>query len=685
MAQLPVADRAPRRAVQPAAPGSRPAGRRLIRSFYLLWGFLLVGLWVSTAYLSSRLNIPDPLESRWLVVAQIDSVITVASYLPILLLLSFFNSERLRAQEAALTEAQHNGWKEQFQADIGEWYERVFDERRYPIPATLALLTFLAGWMFVFFHDGAAVDRLLATRSGMNGLVQEIANGPAVSYGFLGSYFFAIWFLFKRYISGDLGPGAFLHVSVRTWLVAILVLVVAEVMGQGSVGVTESAMPAVIAATAFVGALVPSALLTIIWDVALGVGNRIRGQPDVEVSLTSLSGMNAWKAARLVEEGIDNVQNLAMDQPSRLFVVTREGGLRILDWIDQAILYNAATPEVRAGLKELGVRTAYDLFLAFRAHGLVAVTSAAGDPTAYQVDLPTEEAFPGMKLQALRYVALGIFHHPNFENIRRMREQALRTATDRFVAKTLMPDAPMTEGVPKLDVPTAAAVIASDLTTQGVLIVHAGELGPAATGVLLGPTLALTTVDVGSTAVSFEPVAGRRRADDHRAEGAIVPGQLLAADPESRLALYRLEKPITGAIAISNRALVPGERVRSYGALSGIHEGAVDSLLAWVAIEEGPAKVTVKDVVLVTIPSAMGDAGAPLFGADGALVAISIAGTSEYTIAVPATRIPAVPPEPSPRLRRPQMPTRSRSMRGDRGSTKPSDTEEPVSSKPKGS
>ena len=72
--------------------------------------------------------------------------------------------------------------------------------------------------MFVFFHDGAAVDRLLATQSGMNGLVQEIANGPAVSYGFLGSYFFAIWFLFKRYISGDLGPGAFLHVSVRAWL-----------------------------------------------------------------------------------------------------------------------------------------------------------------------------------------------------------------------------------------------------------------------------------------------------------------------------------------------------------------------------------------------------------------------------------------------------------------------------------
>ena len=140
---------------------------------------------------------------------------------------------------------------------------------------------------------------------------------------------------------------------------------------------------AVIAATAFVGALVQSALLTIIWDVALGVGNRIRGQPNVEVSLKSLSGMNAWEDHNSSRKG-STTSRTSRWTASRLFVVTREGGLRILDSMNEAILYNAATPEVRAGLKELGVRTAYDLFLAFRAHGLVAVTSAAGDPTAYR-------------------------------------------------------------------------------------------------------------------------------------------------------------------------------------------------------------------------------------------------------------------------------------------------------------
>ena len=69
-----------------------------------------------------------------------------------------------------------------------------------------------------------------------------------------------------------------------------------------------------------------------------------------------------------------------------------------------------------------------------------------------------------------------------------------------------MPDAPMTEGVPKLDVRQRLVVVLSVFTTQGVLIVHAGELGPAATGVLLGPTLAFTTIDVGVRGCgSFEP------------------------------------------------------------------------------------------------------------------------------------------------------------------------------------
>jgi hypothetical protein len=645
------------------ASAGRPAGRGLIRAFYLLWAILLIGLWASTFYLSSRLEIPDPIWARWLVVAQIDSVITVASFLPILLLLSFFNSERLRAQEAALTEAQHNGWKEQFQADISEWYERVFDERRYPIPATLALLTFLAGWMFVFFHDGAAIDRLLADRSGLNGLVLAITNGPPVSYGFLGSYFFAIWFLFKRYISGDLGPGAFLHVSVRTWLVAILVLVVAKLMGEAPLGAASAAMSPVIAATAFVGALVPSALLTIIWDVATGVGSRIRGQPDVEVSLTSLTGMNAWKAARLVEEGIDNVQNLAMDQPSRLFVVTREGGLRILDWIDQAILVNAATPEVRLGLKELGIRTAYDLYLALQAHDLVRKTNAPDEPAAYRVDLPTEDAFPGVNLRPLRYVALGILHHPNFENIRRMREQALRTATDRFVAKTLMPETPLMAGLRQGPGPVGAAApeAVSRAPREGVLVVHAGGMGPAATGVLVAPDLALTTVDVASVTVSFEPLPDRRETGDQgEGETTIVPGQLIAQDPESRLALYRLAQPMTQPVTVSDRQLKPGERVWRCSAMSGVREGMVESVLAWVAIEDGPAKLTIKDAVMVNIPSAPGDAGAPIFDAGGALVAISIAGASDYTIAVPAARIPTATDSGSgPRRRRPRTPVGS--------------------------
>jgi predicted flap endonuclease-1-like 5' DNA nuclease len=76
-----------------------------------------------------------------------------------------------------------------------------------------------------------------------------------------------------------------------------------------------------------------------------------------ETPLTDLQGMNPWNAARLNEEGIDNVQNLATEGPSRLIVVTTEGGLRILDWIDQAILFSAVGKKLRDDLAEQGITT----------------------------------------------------------------------------------------------------------------------------------------------------------------------------------------------------------------------------------------------------------------------------------------------------------------------------------------
>lgn len=404
----------------------RPTRRRggTLRLYYVGWTGLFVILWLTLLYLSAGLAGPDEPDKYWIVVFPILSVITVASSLPILLLVSFFHSERNRALDSALTDAEHNGWDADVRHDILDWYERVFDERRYPMPATLALLTFVFGWLLVFFHSGPLVNQLLS--GGLADLFSKIGEGPPLVFGFLGSYFFGIWFLFQRYISGDLGPSAYLHVAVRTWVVIILVTVVDALIDRSADGV-----PVPIEAIAFVGALVPSALLAIIWGVATSAGRWMRRDPENEVPITAIQGMNAWKAARLAEEGIENVQNLAMEPPSRLIVTTREGGLRILDWIDQAILYNAATPEVRKGLAKVGIRTAYDLMLALKTLDLIEVRHPKFGAPVYEVALPPADAFADIPHEALRYVAAGVLHHPNFENVQRMREQARLHAFER--------------------------------------------------------------------------------------------------------------------------------------------------------------------------------------------------------------------------------------------------------------
>jgi len=86
-----------------------------------------------------------------------------------------------------------------------------------------------------------------------------------------------------------------------------------------------------------------------------GIGRLFGLTP--ETPLTDLQGMNPWNAARLNEEGIDNVQNLATEDPSRLIVVTTEGELRILDWIDQATLFSAVGKKLRDDLAEQGINT----------------------------------------------------------------------------------------------------------------------------------------------------------------------------------------------------------------------------------------------------------------------------------------------------------------------------------------
>jgi hypothetical protein len=81
-----------------------------------------------------------------------------------------------------------------------------------------------------------------------------------------------------------------------------------------------------------------------------------------------LDGMNVWYEARLLEEGVEDLQNLKTANWLDLILNTRIPAGRLVDWVDQAHLILHVAPPTKGDradtldvLRKYGVRTATDL------------------------------------------------------------------------------------------------------------------------------------------------------------------------------------------------------------------------------------------------------------------------------------------------------------------------------------
>jgi hypothetical protein len=74
-----------------------------------------------------------------------------------------------------------------------------------------------------------------------------------------------------------------------------------------------------------------------------------------------IDGVDTQTKFRLMEAGVQDVQNLATANPVLLYVETPYGLLTILDWIAQAQLIVAFGGEAAADLRQIGVRTTFDV------------------------------------------------------------------------------------------------------------------------------------------------------------------------------------------------------------------------------------------------------------------------------------------------------------------------------------
>ncbi len=180
----------------------------------------------------------------------------------------------------------------------------------------------------------------------------------ALAFGFVGAYWFNLQSLTRRYFQNDLRTNAYISVITRYVVVATLVAVVFEIR---DVAGGEAEVPVWFNAFAFAVGVFPIIGLQIIMKVVTRVVGRIA---DLEnrFPLTHLDGLNMWYEARLVEEGVEDLQNLATADIVDLLLATRVPVGRTVDWIDQAHLYLRVTsPAARQQLRALGIRSATDL------------------------------------------------------------------------------------------------------------------------------------------------------------------------------------------------------------------------------------------------------------------------------------------------------------------------------------
>jgi hypothetical protein len=205
----------------------------------------------------------------------------------------------------------------------------------------------------------------------------------ALAFAFLGAYVYFVQMLMRRYFQADLRAGAYVSGYIRVVSALLIVTALWAVLPHGAA--SRSAMVAV----AFVVGWFPDVGLRALFRFA---SRRLRGfVPALEPAypLNRLDGLNVWYEGRLLEEGIEDLENLVSANLVDVLLHTRVPVARLVDWIDQAILLihlpaepvvieqSGLTHKTRAGhatketfdhprqvLRRCGIRSATDLLRA---------------------------------------------------------------------------------------------------------------------------------------------------------------------------------------------------------------------------------------------------------------------------------------------------------------------------------
>ena len=225
-------------------------------------------------------------------------------------------------------------------------------------PVVLCTLVISGGWTVIVLFT--AIQNELKGASDLPALLKPLNSNYA--FGFLGAYYFALGMIARRYTRGDLQPKAYSMVTARVLVVLVSAAVVSAVFG-------ESRGTWLIL---FVVGVLPETFLVFLRESIGAKFRRNELTTDDRLPLTRLEGIDLYDRARLAEEGVANLDNLAHGDLVDLMLNTSIPTPQLVKWVDQAMLYlrvhnNPGDPaeqnpdKLWHELRAMGVRRASDL------------------------------------------------------------------------------------------------------------------------------------------------------------------------------------------------------------------------------------------------------------------------------------------------------------------------------------
>jgi len=254
--------------------------------------------------------------------------------------------------------------------------------------APVVIATFLTGLLWLITMPPVTLDvavRLLAADPVLKLVAGDIPtavipwwyalwpNLTPVTAAFLGAYFFSLQLLFRRYVRKGLRPSAYMGSVLRILLsvIGVWMLGLAGSLGIGARFIEIDAVSLIF--LGFVIGVFPRVFMQIIeGSIKKLIPSAILPGLKAQLPISDLDGLTVWHEARLEDEDIENTPNMADADLLDLMINTRFPAERLVDWVDQAILYTCLGPEARgedgahAKLASHGIRTATAFTEAYR-------------------------------------------------------------------------------------------------------------------------------------------------------------------------------------------------------------------------------------------------------------------------------------------------------------------------------